>query len=314
MTPPAPGPTGRAPARVEDALFLDIHGVPQFVTLRGDDRAHPAILMLHGPGFAFSPLAPVYALWEAEFTVVQWDQPGAGASPDAELSLERLVRDGLAVAEAIGDRLPGAPLVLFGVSGGSILGLMMLEARPDLFAAYVGNGQVVDWGRQAQLSYEMILDRARAAGDAATIAEIEGVGPPPWADIAADAVRGKYANAMTRREQAAFADPAFQAGFAAVPANTRERSAAAFLALKPQIDGFDARALGLSSEVPMIFLQGEEDAHLVSSEVEAFAAEVGGRHVPLPGLGHMSNLMAGDLLPHLRRELAFLRDPGEETA
>src|SRR4051812_38654836 len=105
MTSPAPGSTGRAPARVEDALYLDVHGVSQFTTLRGDDRGQPAILMLHGPGFAFSPLAPVYAPWEAEFTVVQWDQPGAGASPDAELSLERLVRDGLAVAEAIRDRL-----------------------------------------------------------------------------------------------------------------------------------------------------------------------------------------------------------------
>ena len=314
MTPPVPGSTGRAPARVEEALYLDIRGLAQFVTLRGDDRANPAILLLHGPGFAFSPLAPVYAPWEAGFTVVQWDQPGAGASPDAPLSLEHLARDGLAVAEAIGDRLPGAPLVLFGVSGGSILGLRMIHARPDLFAAYVGNGQVVDWGRQAALSHDMILARARAVGDAAAVAEIEGIGPPPWADLAADAVRGKYANALTPKEQAAFADPAFQAGFAAVPPEARERSMAAFMALKPELDAFDARPLGLGARVPMIFLQGAEDAHLVSSEVEAYAAEVGGRYVPLPGLGHMSNLMAADLLPELRRELAFLRDASEETA
>lgn len=312
MTTSVPG--GRAPVRVEEALHLDIHGLSQFVTLRGDDRANPAILLLHGPGFAFSPLARVYAPWEAEFTVVQWDQPGAGASPDAELSLDRLARDGADVAAAIRRRLPGAPLVLFAVSGGSIVGLKMIAGWPDLFDAYVGNGQVVAWGLQAALSYDMILARAHAAGNAAAVAEIEGIGPPPWADIAADAVRGKYANALTPKEQAAFADPAFQAGFAAVPANTRARSTAAFAALKPQIDAFDARALGLASEVPMIFLQGAEDAHLVSSEVEAYAAETGGRYIPLPGLGHMSNLMAADLLVELRRELAFLRDASEETA
>lgn len=311
---PTPPMGSRPHARLDEALTLDIHGVPQRVTLRGDDPAKPAILILSGPGFAYSPLASAYACWEAEFTVVHWDQPGAGASPlgDQPLSLDRLVRDGLAVAEAMRARLSGAPLVPFGVSGGSIPGIRMVHQRPDLFGAYVGHGQVVDWARQAQLSYAMILDRARAGGDARAVARIEGIGPPPWSDIASDAVRGEYANAMTPAEMAAFADPALQAAFAGLPTDTREKSALAFAALKPEIDAFDARALGLDLEVPMIFLQGAQDAHLVSSEVEAYAAEIRApsvAYVPLEGLGHMSSLLAKALLPHLRRALDAALSP-----
>jgi pimeloyl-ACP methyl ester carboxylesterase len=278
-----------------------IHGVPQTVRLRGDDPANPAILVLLGPGADQGAFADLFAPWWPAFSVAVWNQPAP-----TPLTFERLARDGVAVAEAVRARLDGAPLALFASSGGSIPGLMMAQARPDLFCAYVGNGQVVDWARQAELSYAMILDRARAAGDAAAVARIKGIGPPPWATVEADAVRGPYANALTPAEARAFADPAFRAAFAGLPAGMRDRSLAAFTALKPQIDAFDARALGPDFALPMVFLQGVEDAHLAASEVAAYAAGLRApsvAYVPLEGLGHMSVFMADALLPHLRRHL-----------
>lgn len=297
MTSPTGSP-GRAPLRET----FDIHGVPQQVHIAGDDVANPAILVVLGPGADQAAFAELFAPWRPHFTVAVWNQP---AGPP--LSFERLARDGVAVAEAVRASLRGAPLALFAASGGSIPGLMMAKARPDLFSAYVGAGQVVDWARQAQASYAMILARARAAGDAQAVARIEGIGPPPWADVAADAVRGEYANAPTAREATAFATPAFRAALAGLPAGMRERSLAAFTALKPRMDAFDARALGLDYALPMIFLQGAEDAHLAAGEVEAFAGEIRAPRVayrPLAGLGHMCCFMAAELLPHLRRELA----------
>jgi pimeloyl-ACP methyl ester carboxylesterase len=292
MTSPA---SERAPLRVVETF--DIHGVQQTVHLAGDDPANPAILVVLGPGADQGAFAELFAPWRPDFTVAVWTQPIA-----PPLTFQRLARDGIAVAEAIRTRLDGAPLVLFASSGGSIPGLMMAKARPNLFSAYVGNGQVVDWARQAQLSYAMILERARAVGDAAAVAAIEGIGPPPWASVEADAVRGQYANALTSVEAAAFAD--LHAAFANIPPGMRERSLAAFTALKPEMDAFDARALGPDFHLPMVFLQGEEDAHLVSSEVEAYAAELRAPsvdYVPLPGLGHMSVFMAEVLRPHLHR-------------
>jgi hypothetical protein len=64
-------------ARLDEGFFADIHGVPQWLTLRGDDRTNPALLILSGPGFGYAALAPFFSSFERAFTLVQWDQPGA---------------------------------------------------------------------------------------------------------------------------------------------------------------------------------------------------------------------------------------------
>jgi pimeloyl-ACP methyl ester carboxylesterase len=276
---------------IDEGLFLPVGGLEQWVTIRGSDAANPAILVLSGAGAAFSGVAPLFEPWQARFTVVQWDQPGAGATaakagsdPDPP-TYDRLARDGVAVAQAVLARLGQAKLALFAVSGGTVVGLRMIRARPDLFSAYVATGQITNWARQEALSYGMILERARAAGDAAAVAEIEGIGPPPWADVACDAIKGKYANALTPAEQAAL-DPATLAAMRSPPADARyvarglpprdpyADGLAAYTALKPELAAFDAEALGRTFAVPMVFLQGAQDAHTPPAEVEAYAAKV----------------------------------------
>jgi pimeloyl-ACP methyl ester carboxylesterase len=303
---------------IDDGLFIEVHDQDQWITLRGADAANPALMILTGPGAAFSPMAPLFAPWERDFTLVQWDQPGAGATcarhgpTPAPFTHARLARDGILVAEQVRARLGVKPALLC-VSAGTALGLMMVRARPDLFAAYVGVGQVVNWAAQERASYGLILARARAAGDTAAVAEIEAIGPPPWADVAADMVKGKYANAMTPAEAAAL-DPAVMAAVRAPPAEARyvarglpavdahAASLAAYRALKPELAAFDARDLGLGFDVPMIFLQGAQDAHTTTPEVAAYAREVRAPRVIYEEIaegGHMSVFLVewiGELL------------------
>src|SRR4029079_4917328 len=101
--------------------------------------------------------------------------------------------------------LPRARLVLLGVSGGSIVALMMVRRRPELFAAFVGTGQFVHAARQNALSYRMLVERARTAGDDAALAELTSIGPPPYRSVESEMIKAKYAGALTRAEQAAFA-------------------------------------------------------------------------------------------------------------
>ena len=333
MKSPDRGSPSRAPKStamrgpIEEGLFVEINGQDQWITIRGRDRRNPALLMLSGPGFAYSPMAPFFAPWEERYTLIQWDQPGAGASyakNGAEgigaLTLDWLTRDGLALAELLKDRFGLAPLSLFAASAGTIIGLKMIRARPDLFAGYVGNGQVVNWARQEALAYTMILDRARKAGDAAAIAEIEQLGPPPWPDVASVALKAKYANAMTPAEQAVFAanadaimggyqSPPPEASYLAKgldPVDGMTRATEAFAELKPEIERFDARAFGLAFDVPMIFLQGAEDAHTVTSEVVAYAGEIASPHTVLeliPGAGHASSFLRDEILALLEKHL-----------
>ena len=68
------------PAGIDEKLFVPVGGIDQWITIRGQDRANPVLLLLHGgPGDATNPWAyNVLAPWEKSFTLVQWDQRGAG--------------------------------------------------------------------------------------------------------------------------------------------------------------------------------------------------------------------------------------------
>ncbi|MEZ5320241.1 MAG: alpha/beta hydrolase, partial [Vicinamibacterales bacterium] len=215
---------------IDEGTYLSIGGVDQWVALRGSDDANPLLLILSGPGVALSAMAPFFAPWERDFTLAHWDQPGAGATfarnaavGAGPLSFERLARDGVGVAEWALRRAGSRPLVLLGLSAGTIVGLRMAQARSDLFAAYVGTGQVVHWGRQQRLAYDAVLRAARDAGRTADVAALEQIGPPPYANVASDVVLGTYAGRMTPAEQAAFAslDPTTAAAMRTPPPEAR---------------------------------------------------------------------------------------------
>jgi proline iminopeptidase len=312
MEHPASGSDARATATIDEGLFASINGALQWITFRGRDRTNPALLIVTGPGVAFSRLAPLFAAWERNFTLIQWDQPGAGATfarGDAAaggLSLERLAGDAAAVIEFAAIRLSLAKVLVLGISGGSIVGLTLAHRRPDLVSAYIGTGQFVDWARQEALSYAAVLDRARAAGDASAVAELEALGPPPWPDAAADAVHSKYAGAFTPAEQAAFTPALADARYVGrdLPEHdARAQAMAAYAALRDDLKGFDARRLGSAFEVPILFVQGDLDRFSVTAEVQAYAAEISAPRKAvalIEGGGHSCVFMTGPFLDAMR--------------
>lgn len=185
---------------VDEKIWLTLGGIDQWVTIRGKNLDNPIVLVLHGgPGTAMSLLAPkLFAGWEDHFTVVNWDQRGAGRTfarngkaGSGELTIGRLVVDGVELAEALRRRFPGAPIILFGISWGSILGVEMIRARPDLFCAYAAAGQVVDMAQGETLSYFGAIDRLRGQGNERGAQQLEAIGPPPYPDIKALAKQRK---------------------------------------------------------------------------------------------------------------------------
>src|SRR5271154_1559361 len=57
-----------------------IGGIEQWVSIRGADKRNPVLLLIHGgPGYVAMPMSWWFTHgWEEYFTVVQWDQRGAG--------------------------------------------------------------------------------------------------------------------------------------------------------------------------------------------------------------------------------------------
>jgi pimeloyl-ACP methyl ester carboxylesterase len=313
----------RHAGRIEDGLFVKINGVSQWITLRGSDRRNPVLLILA----ALSRMAPFFAPWEQEFTLVQWDQPGIGATQakngDAgtgALSLERIANDAIAVAEFVCKRLSVKKIAVLGISGGSLIGLKIVKQRPELFSAYVGSGQGVNWLRQEQLGYSILMEQARLAGNRSTVEELEAIGAPPYLNVANDMLKSKYCGALTSAEQEYVAglDPQIMAAVRNPPpgatwiapglpiADPRATALAAYEKLRGEIFAFDARRLGLTFEVPMFFFQGEQDLYTVTSEVQAYAAEIIAPQklfAAIPGGGHSAFFLRDAFLALLTRHV-----------
>jgi pimeloyl-ACP methyl ester carboxylesterase len=169
--------------RVEEASFVTIGGIEQWVTIRGDDRRKPVLLLLHGgPGDVQSPFISTYAPYERDFVLVQWDQRGAGQTfaknGAAGVTLERLIADGIDLAGHLRQRFPEQKLILFGHSWGSLIATGMAQQRPDLFDAYVGTGQVTAWADTVQFQFDFLKRRHKEQGDANALAALEAIGKP----------------------------------------------------------------------------------------------------------------------------------------
>lgn len=178
-----------APNGVQDTYKTPIGGIDQWVSVRGQDRANPLLLFIHG-----GPAAPAMpSAWQFQrpieeyFTVVHYDQRGAGktlrASDPAEigdtLHIDRFVADAIEVAEHLRGRYHKDKLVLAGHSWGTILAMRAALQRPDLFHAYVGMGQVINTRDNERISFDFGLARAREEGNAEAVAEMEAIAPYP---------------------------------------------------------------------------------------------------------------------------------------
>jgi pimeloyl-ACP methyl ester carboxylesterase len=177
-----------SPNGINEAKFISINGAQEWITIRGDNKDNPVILFLHGgPSEANSPFVEFYTPFEKDFVFVQWDQPGAGktyvraGSHQPKLTIESMATDGIAVAEYVENELGKPKIILIGQDWGGVLGVHMIEQRPDLFASFVGTGQTVGMLGTQNVLYEYAMNHATAAHDENMLAALKQVGPPPYA-------------------------------------------------------------------------------------------------------------------------------------
>jgi pimeloyl-ACP methyl ester carboxylesterase len=177
---------------IHSAEYVKIGGIDQWITVTGADRRNPVVLFLHGgPGDAWSLVAEsLFAGWEKELTLVQWDQRGAGRtyarsgpSVAPTMTVERMTDDGIEVAQYLIKHLHQKKIILYGGSWGSVLGIRMAHARPDLFHAFVADGQLVNWQKSLVVNYARVREMARSKGDQATLDTLNAIGPPPWSSL-----------------------------------------------------------------------------------------------------------------------------------
>jgi proline iminopeptidase len=297
LAAPAAAATSEPPMAIDDGLFVDINGMAQWITLRGRDLNNPVLLFLHGgPGFPMSGWAPVFADWEKQFTIVQWDQPGGGATwaktggqGQGPLTLERYVRDGLAVVDYVRRRLGRRKIVLMGVSWGSELGVAMIRQRPRAFSVYVGLSQVISGPRGALLGYQLGLKAAQERGDAKAVAELTRIGLPPYAKFEDFLVRQQYTNppGLPPSPREAAVGPAFIRLLMTPPPPDARYVARGlgpyngeqvFLATQREVQQamwrWDIRSLGRNFKAPIVLIEGENDLNTPTELAREWLEEI----------------------------------------
>jgi pimeloyl-ACP methyl ester carboxylesterase len=272
---------------IDEAKYVEIGGLQQWITIRGEDRNNPALLFLHGgPGDATNPWGYAgFRLWLKHFTVVQWDQRGAGRTfgknrdaPRQAITLARMTQDGVELADALRKQLRKDKIVLVGHSWGSILGVHMVKARPELFYAFVGTGQVGDPATSYTVAHRELLKKAEALEDERALRELREIGPPPYADGRGYGVQRKWSNFF----EGADAFIASMVGFALGAPGYSLRDVNDWFEgqmvsgerLVPQASALDARTLAGDFALPVFVIQGAEDFTTPTSLARSFVESI----------------------------------------
>ena len=187
-TPPFRDPRdGGVRGSIAEVGYHRLGGLDQWVLVRGESVANPPLILLHGgPGWSETALFRYFnAPLEKRFTVVYWDQRGAGKSfdstiPHSSMTVQQLVSDLGELVDAVCGRVGQTKVVLFGHSWGSTLGVLYAARFPEKVAAYVGSGQIGDAAAGESASYAFALAEAQRLGKRRLVKKLRAIGPPPY--------------------------------------------------------------------------------------------------------------------------------------
>lgn len=266
-------------------MFVTIGGIEQWIEIDGESRDNPVMLYLHGgPGGSSLPASAALKPWGKHFTLVHWDQRGAGRTfarngeeGCGRLTIDGMIDDALEVAEYLVGHLGKDRIVVLGHSWGSVLAVNMLRRRPDLFLAYVGTGQVVNMRRNEEFNYARQLAQASAAGNDAALAAMREIGPPPYSSLAQIRALREWADVLA---SGSGDSPGFRPTVR--PANMDAEAVAAMLAglrfsgeqLFEELSAVDLATLGLDFPVPMFCFMGAADQATPIEPAEAWFASL----------------------------------------
>ncbi len=164
---------------ISERVFVKINSLRQGMIIQSADIANPVLLFVHGgpgmPEFFLNTTHPTGL--EHDFTVVWWEQRGAGLSYNPDISpqsmtMAQMIADTVAVTDYLRQRFGKDKIYLLGHSWGSFLAIQVAAAAPQLYHAYIGMGQVSWQLRSEVAAHAYMLDQYRARGDAAMVRQL----------------------------------------------------------------------------------------------------------------------------------------------
>ena len=279
-----------SPRGIDELRKVRIGGIDQWIHIRGQDVRNPVLLYLHGgPGTPMMPYVRHFQTpLERDFTVVQWDQRGAGKTYVANggdqiastITFDRMKADAHELTAWLKVRFHQPKIFILGHSWGSILGLPVALERPDDYYAFIGSGVVIDAREGEAVGYRHVLWEARQRGDREAIAALESIAPYPHPEHGRRAHDGinparvfrdyvaRYGHFTTKARLDSFAEvQRYWIRMAIDSPQYSLRDLASFVTASPHIydrvyaymDTHDVRTIGMRTSLSVVFLQGAQD-------------------------------------------------------
>ena len=175
-----------------ELIKVNTNGIIQTVFVQGVTKpAKATLLMVHGgPGSTTVPVArKLYAYLQQNFTLVHWDQRGAGKSfrYHDTLSIERVTTDCLEIARYIKEHI-SPHVYLLGHSWGTYIALQAAHVKPDLFLGCVLTSQYTGQKEAQTVAIERLYAIAQAQQDSSLKMYLQSIAKLPMTSLS-DIVR-----------------------------------------------------------------------------------------------------------------------------
>jgi proline iminopeptidase len=279
------------PGSIASLEKIKLGGVEQWLVIRGHDTSNPVLLFLSG-GPGASELGRVRYFsepLEQHFTMVVWEQRGCGKSfpsvnPKEDVTVAQYTNDIIELSEYLKERFHQEKIYLLGHSWGTIIGVRAVQARPDLFHAYIGAAQMVNVRETDKMIYRELLEHAQTTGDTKFANRLLELGEPPY--FGKNPVM-QYKDVLAR-DYGIFQTPHIKSQeylqhgdlFARMlrspeytlvdKINFARGLMTTFNLVYPQLQDFDFRKDGLEFEVPVYMILGRHDSNATPEIAEAY--------------------------------------------
>lgn len=252
--------------------YVSINGIEQYLLHSGVNYDNPVMLFLHGgPGSVESLFAHAFQeKWEDIFTVVHYDQRGAGKTltknPDKYPTIDLMIQDLFEIIQYLKKKYNKQKIILLGHSWGSVLGSTFIRKYPEEIEYYIGVGQVINMIENERVGYEKVKELIVKANDKKTLKKLEALGEYPGEKYDSDTlkrcmklrqIQGKYGLGVKMWSMlvAVFKSPIFKlsdvsAMIKALKANKETTN---------YLGTFNLMAESAEYKVPIYYILGEND-------------------------------------------------------